>query len=299
MHALEEVNQMNLLWSTNEVNVYWNGHNKTIDAPAGEACYLGNSGHANIVGKLVCVSSLNGAALWINTIGEEINVTTEGVFVNFTKPTYVRKYDLQTGDVIWTTNLSVGGATYLYTLHDQVQVLILPEVFWVLDQDGNVIRKEAGRKIFASLYGVTFVELNGLKAFQTETNSMLWEYVDSRLGEMPAFTEKRIFLRDGGLEGDAKALDLKTGRLLWTTTNIISNVVYTPGKGQVYALRENGDLLEIDEDSGKENVIVKFALPFQLAQPQISAYELAYDKENQILIVCLGDSKQLFAFQEK
>jgi len=44
-------------------------------------------------------------------------------------------------------------------------------------------------------------------------------------------------------------------------------------------LRENGDLLEIDEDSGKENVIVKFALPFQLAQPQISAYELAYDKE--------------------
>jgi len=89
----------------------------------------------------------------INTIGEEINVTTEGVFVNFTKPTYVRKYDLQTGDVIWTTNLSVGGATYLYTLHDQVQVLILPEVFWVLDQDGNVIRKEAGRKIFASLYG--------------------------------------------------------------------------------------------------------------------------------------------------
>jgi len=30
--------------STNEVNVYWNGHNKTIDAPAGEACYLGIQG---------------------------------------------------------------------------------------------------------------------------------------------------------------------------------------------------------------------------------------------------------------
>ena len=101
--------------------------------------------------------------------------------------------------------------------------------------------------------------------------------------------------------GSAYALDRATGKLLWKTEDILGNLAYSPEKQLVYALRNDGNLLAIDEKDGKESIVARFApVPFIFnIDGSAQAYQLAYDQEEHILMVSLGDSHQLFAFEEK
>jgi hypothetical protein len=66
-------------------------------------------------------------------------------------------------------------------------------------------------------------------------------------------------------------------------------------------LREDGELLAIDENSGKESVIAKFSpAPFVYSDGvNDCGYQLSYDEKEHILVVYTGDSRQLFAFREQ
>jgi outer membrane protein assembly factor BamB len=99
------------------------------------------------------------------------------------------------------------------------------------------------------------------------------------------------------------ALDRETGELLWQISNIVygSNVAYSPKIQVVYALRDNGDLLAINENTGESSTAAKFSsVPFLFnISENGESYELAYDQEQDILLVALGDSHQLYAFREE
>jgi hypothetical protein len=65
-------------------------------------------------------------------------------------------------------------------------------------------------------------------------------------------------------------------------------------------LTREGDLLEIQEDTGNTSTITRFSdPPFKLNGEIIAGgYELAYDDSLDILYILLGDSRQLFALQK-
>ena len=116
----------------------------------------------------------------------------------------------------------------------------------------------------------------------------------------PIFTEDKLFLRNGAdFSGTAYALDPTTGELLWEIPNIVGNLIYSPDKHLIYALHKDGNLLAVDENNGKETVIATFSpSPFIfLDGTDPGAYQLAYDADERILVVYLGDSRQLFAFK--
>jgi outer membrane protein assembly factor BamB len=120
------------------------------------------------------------------------------------------------------------------------------------------------------------------------------------LRQAPVFTEDKIFLRNGAdFSGTAYALDRTSGELLWEIPNIIGNVAYSPDQQLVYALREDGDLLRIDENTGNTSAIASFSpgpfIFFDGINP--CAYQLAYNEGEHTLVVYLGDSRQLFTFK--
>jgi outer membrane protein assembly factor BamB len=116
----------------------------------------------------------------------------------------------------------------------------------------------------------------------------------------PLFTDDKIFVRNF-FSKTAYTLDRNTGTLLWEIPKVLGNFAYSPNKQVVYALRENGDLLAIDENSGEESLIAEFSPgPFVYSDGvDDSGYQLSYDYQEHILVVYTGDSRQLFAFKEK
>lgn len=301
-HILEKVNNFEPIWKMDEVFVIWNRFDIPLTAAFNKTCYLGDL-RAKYKGEnIICIDSKSGSVLWnlMSGIHNAITITASGIFVTYASPAEIRHYDIQKGDLIWRKTLGGSGSLYLYSIDNQVQVLTEPEVFWVFNADGNLVKKEVGKRIFASFPDVTYLNENGLQAVKTGTNDLLWEYTDFRGVHSPVFTQNEIFLRSGDWQGNIYALDKKTGKLLWSTANIISNVVDSPEKQSIYALGEDGSLLAFNEHTGEESIIGKFSSPPFVSGGQASVgYQLAYDQSEHILIISLGDSSQLFALREK
>lgn len=289
------------VWVIEDVFVLWNRLNITMDSAQGKVCYLGDISVEDKYNNVICIDNVTGKVLWQSASGRALVVSSDGVFVSFSNPAGVRKYDINTGNLVWRKSLGGSGSLFISFLNSQVQILGSTDVLWVLDADGRLIKKENGRRIFFTTPEEIFVNLNGIKVYQPGSNDLLWEYIDFGLVQLPVLVPDKLFLRTEFAPGDAYALDRKTGKLLWTAHGIISNVVYSPGKQVVYALRENGDLLAISEGNGEESVIARFTpspfLYFDVNED--CGYQLAYDEEKHILMIYTGDSRQLFAIKEQ
>jgi outer membrane protein assembly factor BamB len=170
-----------------------------------------------------------------------------------------------------------------------------------LATNAEVIRTIKDHRIFFLTKDEIYANLNGLQVLRTATDEVVWKYTDTNhLTQAPIFTKDKIFLRNGdSFSGTAYALDRMSGVLLWSIPDIIGNLAYSPERTLVYALRKNGDLLAIDVNTGKESVVARFSPgPFIFFDGvDTCSYQLAYDEQEHILIVYLGDSKQMFAFK--
>jgi outer membrane protein assembly factor BamB len=300
-HGYEMVGNAEYLWENKKVFVSYNGGGaNTLDAAQGITCFLGGFDKAVSFGNMDCINSKTGDFLWKNASGRSLVITSQGVFVSFTHPGGIRKYDLATGDLIWGKTLGGNGANDLYYVDGQIQVSTVPDNFWILDTDGNVINKFPGDYYLITTAKETFINRNKLQDYITGTNNLLWEYGPADIGLTPLFTQNIILLRSGDLEGEAYAIDRKTGKFLWVIKHIVSNIVYSPEKQLAYALSEDGKLVAIDEDSGEAHVLVQFtSVPFIVGGRGSFVYQLAYDPSEHVIVAQLGDSYQLFAFKEK
>jgi hypothetical protein len=305
-HKVYSLVGIELIWIIENASVHRNYQDTALDSSTGKTCFLGNLNEQNkYFDHLICLESRSGKVLWNNYSGihDEIEVTPDGIFVTYITPASVRKYDLQNGKLIWK-NKKLGrsqGFTYLYFQDGQVEMLLLDERTVVLNAtDGKAIRTIEGNSVFVSTRDEILIDFDGLHSMKANTDQMLWKYEDTKIEPAPLFTDNKIFVRRK-FSKTTYALDRNTGALLWEIPKILGNYAYSSSKHVVYALRENGELLAIDENSGKEVVIAKFSpAPFIYSDGiHDFGYQLSYDDEEKILIVSTGDSSQLFAFQEK
>jgi hypothetical protein len=305
-HVIDYVADIDPIWTLDNVYIIWNEQDITMDAGLGKTCFLGDFGKRGFYKTFICLESQSGQLLWMKETGvhSTIAVTPNGIFIAYSSPGQLGKYDLKNGNLIWKKSLGRTGSIYLNYLDNQIQVATTnPETLWILDTNAEVISKIKGNRIFLSTKDETYVNLKGLQVLKTGTNQVLWEYIDMQhLTQAPLFTKDKIFLRNGdNFSGTAYALDRISGKLLWKVSNIIGNLIYSPDKQLVYALHEGGDLLAVDENTGKETKVIEFSpAPFNpFDGVETSAYQLAYDMEKQLVFVYLGDSRQLFGFKEK
>jgi outer membrane protein assembly factor BamB len=305
IHTLKEFSGVDPIWNIRDAYLQINMLDITLDASMGKTCFLGGLGVSDVYKDLVCLDSQSGKVLWNKETWPSavFAVTLGGIYVSYNIPAKVVKYDLQSGNIVWEKPFGqfVSGPTYLYFINDQVHVLTADDNFFVLDTYGNVIKAISGKRILISTPDETFVNESGLKVFNTKTNDILWEYIDPRLLYAPLFTTDKIFVNGGYDSRQVYALDRKTGTFLWrSNSTIIGGLAYSPDKHLIYALSEDGNLLAINENNGQENLLARFTpIPFILDGPQVSSYQIAYDQKTHTIIVALGDSHQIFAFQEK
>lgn len=311
-HTPEELNGLTQLWSRNDV--YELGEDKTLDASSGIACFVGDLGKAQMFNQLVCFKDKTGDVAWkgVTAMDGLLATTPVGLFIADlgNSQTYVdwsglSKYDLQSGTLIWRKDFIDSNPIGLLFFDNQVQVIAWKpgQRLWLFDTNGNVLKVINNTYAFLTTPTVTYSDETGVRAEETGTNNVLWDYADTGIAFMPIATQDKFFGRSYSYSGTAYALDRSTGKLLWQVRDILynSNLAYSPEKHFVYALSKDGDLLAINEDTGEINIAAKFSSPLFLSiiDGTAETYELAYDQEQHILLVSFGDSHQLFAFREE
>ena len=308
-HIAEEINGLTQLWSRDDVYILQ--ENKTLDISMGVGCFVGDLGKELKYDQLTCLESGTGEILWKReeaATGGLLAVTPQGVFVtntaNNSGANTLSKYDLQIGNLVWRKKWFDSNPITLRFFDNQIQLTTWKpgRDLWVYDTDGKVLKKINNTDAVLITPDVTYVSVTGLQAVKTDTSEVLWEHLDTGL-YMHILTQDKIFSRSESNSGMVYALDRETGELLWQVSDIVysSNIAHSPEKQIVYALRKNGDLLAVDENTGAVSIAAKFSsTPFLfIVAGTAQAYELAYDQDAHILLVSLGDGHQLFAFREE
>lgn len=307
-HMVDSFVGIEPIWVIEKVDIVLNDQDSSLDSSTGKTCFLGDLGirypHKNLDKNLVCLESQSGDLLWNYESGvhDSITVTSNGIFVTYISPASVRKYDFQNGNIVWKNSKLGGGvgSSYLYFQDGQIEVVFIHERTVILNADGEVVRTIKGDSVFVSQRDEILIDFDGLQSNKPNSNDILWKYEDTRINSAPLFTDGKIFVLKSFSKTEY-ALDRNTGKLLWEIPKVLGNFAYSPNRHVVYTLRENGELLAIDENSGKESVIAKFSpAPFLYSDGVVdSGYQLSYDEKENILVVYIGDSRQLFAFREK
>jgi len=305
-HMVDSLMGIKPLWVVEDVYILWNAYDITVDSLIGRTCFLGDLGKRGLYKNFICLENHSGRLLWSKPSGihRTIAVTPEGIFITYSSPGEVKKFDVKTGDLVWDKNLGGTGSITLTYLNNQIQVSTTnPETLLVLDMDAELIKRvrQGEQRIFLSTPNEIYVNLKGLQVLKADKSDVLWEHTDMQdLRQVPVFTEDKIFLRNGAdFSGTAYALDRRSGELLWEIPRIVGNLAYSRDQQLIYALREDGDLLAVDENTGEENVIAMFSPNSFIFFDGIDncAYQLVYNAEERMLVVYLGDSRQLFAFR--
>ena len=192
----------------------------------------------------------------------------------------VVRYGTNTGKAIWSKSFwDSGGVSHLIVYDNNLNIYLSPDKH-------RVLKTSDGKEIFLSKSPPYFD--SGVCGYIYQT---------------PIYTDNKIYFRtERGLEkGEICAVDMSTGQLLWRSDlGVISNVVVSDKA--LFVLVESGDLLALNPITGQEIPALRISFynkPFILYSTRTSAggYYLAYDNENHILFVALGDSRQLFAFK--
>jgi len=302
-HFPNQLNGVNEIWSLDNIYTIQDSYNPMLAAANGNLCFLGGTNKAE-TNQLVCINDQGGDLLWETDSNSHtaIHATPNDILVAYSGglPRVV-KYS-HSGDLMWSRELSGSGIMYLSVVGDQVQVLVIPERFIILDlQSGETVEEIVGSKVYFHSNLETVVEQNGLQSVDPVSGNTKWaSTINDEILLAPIFLDDVIILRTGRIIGKVICIDRKTGRSLWISRdNIIGNLSYSPADERVYTLSRDGELLSFDKNNGNGKILTQFtAGPFILnGEQDVGGYELAIDESNNILFILLGDSRQLFAFK--
>lgn len=304
-HTIDSISELSEIWALNNVFITQESFGPITGATTGKFCFLGNlSNQAEL--KVICLSSTSGDALWeqvSNNASSAFAISQKGVFLGSSGIADIVRYNLD-GKYIWDESFTGNGVIRIYVVDNEVQVFNHPEKLRIFDvETGELKKKIEGDTIFIATETEKFIYTYNLQSIETNTGKTKWETdISGPMRMSPLFTQDIIFVRDGEIMGRTYAISRATGKTLWkTNNNIISNIAYSPEKERIYLLTRGGELLSIDQNSGVASILIQFTnTPFILnGEQQVGGYEVAYDDSTNIVFVTLGDSRQLFAFQEK
>jgi outer membrane protein assembly factor BamB len=305
-HGIESITELGKAWELSNVYITQERFAPITGAADGKFCFLGNFSN-QAERKIVCLNSLRGDLVWekLASSSSAFAISPKGVFIGSTGIAGVIRYDLD-GRFIWDDSFTGNGVLRIYVVGNELQVFNHPEKLRVFDiESGQLTRQIKGDTIYISTETEEFIYTNTLtlQSVEPSTGKIKWEAnIKDYIRISPLFTEDVIYVREGEIIGRVYAINRTDGKILWRTDdNVITNIAYSPKKERIYVLTRDGKLMSIDKNSGETNTLIQFSnSPFVLnGDQQVGGYEVAYDNNANILIVTLGDSRQVFAFQEQ
>jgi outer membrane protein assembly factor BamB len=295
----------NLMWSINNIYVPQDDFNPMMSASSGLVCFLGDIVYPPNK-ELSCLSSETGGVLWQKSLGVPTGILmdTSGIYVAYGGMAGLDKLDYF-GNSDWSLSMMESSVKYLHFNDAQLQLLLLPERFLVVEKDsGKTIEDIKGEGIIYSDETERFLINYGLESRSLGLEEINWQsnISSNNIRLSPLFTEDQILLRTGRVKGTLLALGRNNGQVSWQTENtVISNIAFWTSKNIIFVLTEDGQLLRINSRNGAQSALLNLSpSPLILnGDSVVGGYELDFDESSNTLFVLLGDSRQLFAFHVK
>lgn len=297
-------NSIQVVWSRKDVYTVQSDFRPQMDAGNGLICVLGDIKYPP-ENAVSCINGVSNAATWEKTTGYStaIIISPNGVYVSYLGYSPgLEKYDLN-GELIWTRTFKGGGIKYFYLYENSVQLFFIPERFLILDAETEEeIEDVKGADVILKTSTEIITKTNYLESKDATSGKTNWSFdISNQVSLKPLFTDKYVIMRTGRAMGTAIVVDRKTGKMLFEKEGVISNVAYLPKSDQIVVIDEDGVVLSVDVQNGKETKLIEFSNPpfFLNGEEHVGGYELAFDESLNFLYVLLGDSRQLYAFQMK
>ena len=294
-----------LLWSRSKIVIRPGSADTLMQGIASKAFVITGQDLEYGGSKLLALDALSGNVLW------QRDVRLPGSIITSNSQLYAGLYDKleivdpQTGNLVKEIRFSKVGSIYNIFATEHNLYALTNSGRWLTYnlEDGTYSLSEPFLPYTPFLIedGILyFKEFGTYKAKDTETQSILWEYLLNEATHVhPLITENMIIVL--AERGSIYGLDKSTGDLLWKLDEpVISNVI--SNKSQLYFLTNDGYLKVLDINSGQEITKLEFTpASFELDSPPsgniIGAYDIWVDSENDTLIMSFGDSCQLMAFK--
>lgn len=215
---------------------------------------------------------------------------------------FVAAYEITSGQQVWRTYIrGARGIDLVHVFENMISVIGATATitrYQMLDADSGQVRynSETSYPVLISdnaWYSIT--PPNQLRAVEIE--KVLWQReFDQRVLFLPPVMSNRIIIgRTGEVIGSVYGLDSVSGALLWESDDVVySNVI--ADKGIVYFLTEHGELKAIEAKTGQAIASVQL-VPDTAQEHLTQSYVYNIVANNGMIVLYLGDSRQLFAFR--
>lgn len=215
---------------------------------------------------------------------------------------FVAAYEITSGQQVWRTYIRGARGIHLVHVFENMLSVIGSTAtitrYQMLDADSGQVRynSETSYPILISdnaWYSIT--PPNQLRAVEIE--KVLWQReFDQRVLFLPPVMSNHIIIgRTGEVIGNVFGLDSVSGDILWESDDVVySNVI--ADRGIVYFLTEQAELKAVDAQTGQIIASVQF-VPDAAQEHLTQSYLYSVAASNGIVVVYLGDSRQLFAFR--
>lgn len=213
-------------------------------------------------------------------------------------------YDIESGQQVWSQRIRGARGIASMSVYEDIVTVVGETATVNRYQHLNV---STGRVTYSNdseypvlysgdiWYVIRFKPIEYLVAIQSRTNTPLWEQKSIYPHDAPSLSNGVIVGRSGGRIGYAYGVDRGTGMLLWLSDDVVySNVSIS--NGIAYFLTGQAQLKAVDVRTGQTLATMHFVpetVQEQLTQQRV--YNVAVSGD--IVVVYLGDSRQLFAFR--
>lgn len=214
----------------------------------------------------------------------------------------VRAYDTDSGNMAWSKVVpGARGVDTLVATNSTVSVdgAFSSSNYLLTAETGDVLgATEKPNFVWFTDDGISY-ERNKSFPFQArdiKTNEIIWQNTDGYYpSQPPTLTESVIVARSGDTKflGTVFAVDNATGDLIWEYKDVLSNV--TVDSSTAFFLTSDIKLIAIDIETGE--ILDQMVFTSNLIQDGTSDIHYFVAASNNIVLVYLGDSQQLFAFR--
>jgi outer membrane protein assembly factor BamB len=302
-HELESNTEFQEIWSRSDIFLGSNDRRSNIVSGSGTVALLGIRDTDNVGGSIFGMGTGDGEILWElpSAGGEDIATMNNILFRGTTGTAYLQAYNIETGKLLWQTRLGWARSVLdIYPLEDKVFAFTINNELFKLNNDGEILSsiKEDFRSFLVQEDIIYTEDVLSIKAVNLTSNNELWKInLNARYTHAPIFDGGEIFLRTAVNPADIYSIDQMTGNVHWKKNyNVLSNLYIT--NNRVYFLSSESDLIAIERETGNEILKIKFSPLFNL-NSTASGYFVTGDDVNNIVIVYLGDKKQIIGLKIK
>lgn len=287
IHQVLESNSLEKLWVRSNIYIGDSAANLNLAASGGKALIFGSL-DIEEANSIIALDISTGELVWKTGPKPPLKLFAyrDGIYAGESGGGgRITKYDINTGKIQWSRFFwFASGVLHLQVYEGQLYIYLAPDKYRVLSISN-------GKTILLEIFPKQPPYLDSMKC--------------GEIYQTPIYTHDTVYYRTGknSEKGKVCAINLSTGELRWKSNlNAISNIVVK--ENGVFVLVENGELLALNPETGEEITTTKISFgnqPFEFHTPgaEIVPYFVAYDDETDILLVYLGDSRQLFAFKEE